>query len=125
MHEELEQFERNCVWDLVPWPSHTNVIGTKWIYKNNKVQLVAQVYTQIEGINFEEMFALVARLESIRLILAIACFLHIKLYRMDVKSAFLNGYLNDKACVEQHKGFQDPHYPDHVFKLKKALYGLK
>ena len=91
----------------------------------NKARLVAQGYTQIEGIDFDETFAPVARLESIQLLLAIACFLHIKLYQMDVKSAFLNGYLNEEVFVEQPKGFQDPHYPDHVFKLKKALYGLK
>lgn len=135
MHEELEQFERNYVWDLVPRPNHINVIGTKWIYKNktdelgqvirNKARLVAQGYTQIEGIDFDETFAPVARQESIRLLLAIACFLHIKLYQMDVKSAFLNEYLNEEVFVEQPKGFQDPHYPNHVFKLKKALYGLK
>ena len=83
LRKELEQFERNCVWDLVPRPSHTNVIGTKWIYKNktdepkrvirNKTILVAQGFTQIEGIDFDETFAPVARLESIRLLLAIAC----------------------------------------------------
>lgn len=91
----------------------------------NKARLVAQGYTQIKGIDFDEAFAPVARLESIWLILAIACFLNIKLYQMGVKSAFLNGYLNKEVYVEQPKRFQDPHYPDHVFKLKKALYGLK
>jgi hypothetical protein len=135
MHDELNQFERNDVWTLVPRPDNVNVIGTKWIFKNktdeagnivrNKARLVAQGYTQVEGIDFDETFAPVARIESIRLLLAIACFINIKLHQMDVKAAFLNGILIDEAYVEQPKGFEDPHYPDHVYKLKKALYGLK
>ena len=131
----MEQFKRNEVWELVPRPEGTNVIGTKWIFKNktneegvitrNKARLVAQGYTQIEGVDFDETFAPVARLESIRLLLGIACILKFKLYQMDVKSAFLNGYLNEEVYVEQPKGFEDPTHPDHVYKLKKALYGLK
>ena len=135
MQDELCQFKRNEVWELVPRPEGTNVIGTKWIYKNksdeqgivtrNKARLVAQGYTQIEGVDFDETFAPVARLESIRLLLGVACFLKFKLFQMDVKSAFLNGYLNEEVYVEQPKGFVDPNCPDHVYKLKKALYGLK
>ncbi|KAK6119491.1 hypothetical protein DH2020_046768 [Rehmannia glutinosa] len=135
MQLELEQFERNNVWDLVPRPENSNVIGTKWIFKNetdelgnitrNKARLVAQWYTQVEGVDFDETFAPVARLESIRLILAFACVLKIKLFQMDVKSAFLNGFLNEEVFVEQPKGFENPHIPNHVYKLKKALYGLK
>ncbi|XP_012850949.1 PREDICTED: uncharacterized protein LOC105970659 [Erythranthe guttata] len=135
MHEELEQFVRNDVWVLVPRPDNVNIIGTKWVFKNksdehgnivrNKARLVAQGYSQIEGIDFDETFAPVARLESVRLLLAIACFLKIKLFQMDVKSAFLNGILKEEVYVEQPKGFQDPHHPKHVFKLNKALYGLK
>ena len=87
--------------------------------------MAAQGYTQVEGIDFEESFALVARLESIRILLSIACIMNFKLYQMDMKSAFLNGILNEEVFVEQPKGFQDPHFPDHVFRLKKALYGLK
>ena len=114
---------------------HLNVIGTKWIFKNksnehgtvikNKSRLVAQGYTQVEGIDFDETFALVARLESIRILLAIASHLNFKLYQMDVKSAFLNGMLQEEVYVEQPKGFVDPHRPDDVHKLKRALYGLK
>ena len=106
MQEELNQFTRSEVWDLVPRPNDKNVVGTKWIYKNkldengtivrNKAQLVAQGYSQIEGIDFEETFAPVARLESIGILLAIACSLKFKLYQMDVKSAFLNGLLKKK-----------------------------
>ena len=103
MQEELNQFERNNVWTLVPRPKSTNVVGTKWIYRNksyedgnivrNKARLVAQGYSQIKGIDFEETFAPVARLESIRLLLSIACVHKFKLHQLDVKSAFLNGYL--------------------------------
>ncbi|CAM8957434.1 unnamed protein product [Rhodiola kirilowii] len=135
MQEELEEFARNDVWDLVPRPDGVNVIGTKWIFKNksdasgnitrNKARLVAQGYTQIEGIDFEETFAPVARLEAIRLLLALACHLKFRLFQMDVKSAFLNGLLNEEVFVAQPKGFEDPHHPASVYHLKKALYGLK
>ena len=123
------------MWELVPRPKGVNVIGTKWIFKNksdehgiiirSKSRLVAQGYTQVEGIDFDETFASVARLESIRILLAIASHLNFKLYQMDVKSAFLNGMLQEEVYVEQLKGFVDPHKPDDVYKLKRALYGLK
>ncbi|KAL1213607.1 Retrovirus-related Pol polyprotein from transposon RE2 [Cardamine amara subsp. amara] len=135
IQEELENFSRSDVWYLVPRPDQVNVIGTKWIFKNktdelgniirNKARLVAQGYTQIEGVDFEETFAPVARLESIRLLLGISCQVGFKLQQMDVKSAFLNGNLKEEVYVEQPKGFTDPHKPDHVYRLKKALYGLK
>ena len=120
---------------MVPRPKDTHVIGTKWIFKNktdedgeivrNKSRLVAQGYTQVEGIDFDESFAPVARLESIQILLSIACIMNFKLYQMDMKSAFLNGFLNEEVFVKQPKGFQDPHFLDHVLRLKKALYGLK
>ncbi|MCH94711.1 gag-pol polyprotein, partial [Trifolium medium] len=91
----------------------------------NKARLVAQGYTQVEGVDFDETFAPVARLESIRLLLGVACILKFKLFQMDVKSVFLNEYLKEEVYVEQPKGFVDPNLPDHVYKLKKALYGLK
>ncbi|BBH07107.1 Leucine-rich repeat protein kinase family protein [Prunus dulcis] len=135
MQEELNQFKRNDVWYLVPRPKDTNVIGTKWIFRNktddkgqimcNKARLVAQGYTQIEGLDFDETFAPVALLEFVRLLLSIACYLWFKLYQMDVKSAFLNGVLQEEVYVEQPAGFQDPIHPNHVYCLKKALYGLK
>jgi hypothetical protein len=87
----------------------------------NKAHLVAQGYTQIERVDFDETFAPVARLESIRILLSIACHLGFRLYQMDVKSAFLNGVLQEEVYVEQSKVF----HPHHVYKLKKALYGLK
>ena len=133
MHEELHQFIRNDVWKLVPRPKGVNVIGTKWIFKNksdehgtvirNKSRLVAQGYTQVEEVDFDETFAPVARLESIRILLAIASHLNFKLYQMDVKSAFLNRMLQEEVYVEQPKGFIDPHRPDDVYKLKRALLG--
>ncbi|MCH92777.1 gag-pol polyprotein [Trifolium medium] len=135
MQEELGQFKRNEVWDLVPKLENGNVIGTKWVYKNksdekgivtiNKARLVAQGYSQIEGVDFDETFAPVARLVSIRLLLGVACILKFKLFQMDVKIAFLNGYLNEEVYVEQPKGFVDPNFPNHVYRPKKALYGLK
>ena len=79
----------------------------------------------MEGIDFDETFAPVARLESIRILLAIATHLKFKLYQMDVKSAFLNGMLQEEVYVEQLKGFVDPYKPDDVYKLRRALYGLK
>jgi hypothetical protein len=86
---------------------------------------VAQGYTQVEGLDFRETYALVARLESIRILLAYACAHNIKLYQMDVKSAFLNGYINELVYVEQPPSFEDEKKPNHVYKLRKALYGLK
>ncbi|KAL0559124.1 hypothetical protein IC582_003714 [Cucumis melo] len=134
MQEELLKL-RNNVWMLVLKPVGVNVIGTKWIFKNktdeigcvtkNKARLVAQGYTQVEGVDFDETFAPVARLEAIRLLLGISCIQKFKLYQMDVKSDFLNGYLNEEVYVAQPKGFVDFEHPKHVYKLNKALYGLK
>ena len=134
MQEELNQFERNEVWELVHRPNDQSVIGTKWMYKNkmdengiiirNKARLVVQGYNQQEGIDYEETFAPVARLEAIRMLLAFSCHKNFILYQMDVKSAFLNGFINEEVYVEQPPGFGSFNFPNHVFKLKKALYGL-
>nr|CAN65058.1 hypothetical protein VITISV_008902 [Vitis vinifera] len=91
----------------------------------NKARLVAQGFNQEEGIDYEETFAPVARLEAIRMLLAFACFKYFVLYQMDVKSAFLNGFINEEVYVEQPPGFQSFNFPNNVFRLKKALYGLK
>ena len=111
------------------------MIGTKWVFRNkqdehgivtrNKVRLVAQGYTQIEGLDFGETYAPVARLESIRILLAYAAHHDFKLYQMNEKSAFLNGPLSKLVYVEQPPGFEDPKHPNHMYKLHKALYGLK
>ena len=84
----------------------------------NKARLVAQGYSRIEETNFEETFAPIIRLESIRILLAIACSLRIKFYQIDVKSAFLNGILSEEVYVEKPKGFEDPKFPNHVYRLK-------
>jgi hypothetical protein len=120
---------------LVERPKNHNVIGTKWVYRNkenedgivvkNKSRLVAQGYTKVEGLDFDETFAPVARLEAIRILLAYACSRNIKLYQMDVKSAFLNAKISELVYVEQPPSFEDPIKPNHVYKLSKALYGLK
>ena len=91
----------------------------------NKARLVAQGYNQQEGINFDETFAPVARLEAIKLILAFACHRKFMLYQMDVKFAFLNGTLSEEVYVKQPPGLENSEFPEHVFKLTKALYGLK
>ncbi|GJT78867.1 retrovirus-related pol polyprotein from transposon TNT 1-94 [Tanacetum coccineum] len=135
MQEELNQFIANDVWELVPQPKNMTIIGTKWVFRNkldengivsrNKARLVAQGYNQQEGIDYDETYAPVARLESIRILLAYACALDFKLFQMDVKSAFLNGFINEEVYVAQPPGFIDFEKPNHVYKLKKALYGLK
>ena len=135
MQEELVQFERNKVWTLVPKPTNRSIIGTKWVFKNkkdeegnvvrNKARLVAKGYTQQEGLDYGETYAPVARLESIRMLLAFASHKRFKLYQMDVKSAFLNGYIQEEVYVSQPDGFQHPTLTNHVYKLHRALYGLK
>jgi len=91
----------------------------------NKARLVAKGYSQEEGIDYDETYASVTRLEAIRILLAIASMLDFKLFQMDMKSAFLNGYIKEEVFVEQPPSFQDFAFPNHVYKLKKALYGLK
>ena len=91
----------------------------------NKARLVAQGFSQVEGIDFEETFAPVARLEAIRILLAFAASKGFKLFQMDVKSAFLNGFIEEEVYVKQPPGFEHPKFPHRVYKLQKALYGLK
>ena len=91
----------------------------------NKARLVAQGFTQVEGLDFDETYAPVARLEAIRMLLAFAAHHDFKLYQMDVKSAFLNGPIQKLVYVKQPPGFEDPKFPNHVYKLHKVLYGLK
>src|SRR5438128_1855492 len=135
MQEELNNFTRNEVWELVEGPKGKNIIGTKWVFKNkedehgvvvhNKARLITKGFSQVEGLDFGETFTLVGRLEAIHILLAYASSHNIKIYQMDVKSAFLNGYINELVYVEQPPGFEDPKYPNHVYRLFKALYGLK
>ncbi|WRX10466.1 Reverse transcriptase [Theobroma cacao] len=135
MQEELDQFKRNRVWSLVSRPLNHPIVGKKLVFRNkvdeqgnivrNEARIVAQGYNQEEGIDYDETFASVARIEAIRLLLTFACFMNFKLYQMDVKSAFLNGFIQEEVFVEQPLGFEDFEKLDHVFKLHKALYGLK
>ena len=120
---------------MVPAPKDRTIIGTKWVFRNkmdedgvvtrNKARLVAKGYSQEEGIDYDETFAPVARLEAIRIFLAFAAHSNFKVYQMDVKSAFLNGELEEEVYMQQPPGFEDPHHPDFVYRLLKALYGLK
>ena len=115
-HERRTQFERNEVWELVSRPNDQSVIGTKWVYINkmdengiiirNKARLVAQGYNQQEGIDYEEIFSPIARLEAIRMLLAFVCHKNFILYQMDVKSTFLNAFINEEVYVEQPPGFE-------------------
>jgi hypothetical protein len=132
MQEDLNNFKRNEVWNLVPRPKK-NIVGTNWVFCNkqdeygvltrNKTILVAKGYAQVTGLDFEETFAPVARLESIRILLVYAAHHSFKLYQMDVKSAFLNGPIKEEVYVKKPPGFEDDRYSDHVYKLSKTLYG--
>ncbi|GJU55141.1 putative ribonuclease H-like domain-containing protein [Tanacetum coccineum] len=134
MQEELLQFEIQKVWVLVDLPYGKKAIGTKWVYRNkkdergvvvrNKARLVAQGHRQEEGIDYDEVFAPVARLEAIRIFLAFASYMGFIVYQMDVKSAFLYGKNDEKVYVSQPPGFLDPKNPQKVYKVVKALYGL-
>ncbi|GJS85873.1 putative ribonuclease H-like domain-containing protein [Tanacetum coccineum] len=134
MQEELLQFKLQQVWILVDLPIGKRAIGTKWVFRNkkdergivirNKARLVAQGHRQEEGIDYEEVFAPVARIEAIRLFLAYASFMGFLVYQMDVKSAFLYGTIEEEVYVTQPPGFKDPDHPDKVYKVVKALYGL-
>nr|GEW20592.1 retrovirus-related Pol polyprotein from transposon TNT 1-94 [Tanacetum cinerariifolium] len=135
MQEELHQFDRLQVWEIVDKPFGKTVIRLKWLWKNkkdedqtvirNKAQLVAKAYAQEEGIDFEESFAPVARLEVVWIFVAYVAHKSFPIYQMDVKTAFLNGPLKEDVYVAQPDGFVDPGHPEKVYRLTKALYGLK
>ncbi|GKD69574.1 putative ribonuclease H-like domain-containing protein, partial [Tanacetum coccineum] len=134
MQEELLQFKLQEVWTLMDLPNGKRAIGTKWVFRNkkdkrgilirNKERLVAQGCTQEEGIDYNEVFAPVARIEAIRLFLAYASFKDFVVYQKDVKSVFLYGKIEEEVYVCQPLGFEDPDFPDRVYKVEKALYGL-
>nr|GFB21699.1 putative ribonuclease H-like domain-containing protein [Tanacetum cinerariifolium] len=132
--DEIIRVEADKVWTLVVCPKGVRPIGIKWFLKNkkdergivfrNKARLVAQWHTQEEGIDYDEVFAPVARIEAIRLFLAYASFMGFTVYQMDVKSTFLYGTIDEEVYVIQPLGFQDPAYPAKVYKVEKAMYGL-
>nr|GEY06280.1 retrovirus-related Pol polyprotein from transposon TNT 1-94 [Tanacetum cinerariifolium] len=131
----LLQFKSLDVWVLVPDPNNILPLTLKWLFKNkhdeeqtvirNKSRLVVRGYRQEEGINFEESFALLARMEAIRIFIAYVAHKSFTVFQMDVKTAFLHGSLKEEVYVCQPEGFIDTDHPSHVYKLKKALYGLK
>ncbi|GJU74745.1 ribonuclease H-like domain-containing protein [Tanacetum coccineum] len=135
IQEELYQFDRLQVWELVDKPFGKTVIKLKWLWKNkkdedqtvirNKARLVAKGYAQEEGIDFEESFAPVARLEAVWIFVAYVAHKSFPIYQMDVKTAFLNGSLKEEVYVAQPDGFVDPNHPEKLYHLRKALYGLK
>nr|GFA73465.1 integrase, catalytic region, zinc finger, CCHC-type, peptidase aspartic, catalytic [Tanacetum cinerariifolium] len=135
MQEELLQFKRMDVWVLVPTPDNISPLTLKWIFKNkhdeeqtvirNKSRLVMRGYRQVEGLDFEESFTPVARMEAIRIFLAYVAHKSFTVFQMDVNTAFLHGSLKEDVYVCQPEGFIDADHPSHVYKLKKALYGLK
>ncbi|GJZ01242.1 retrovirus-related pol polyprotein from transposon TNT 1-94 [Tanacetum coccineum] len=132
---QIYEFDRLQVWELVPQLYCVMIIALKWIYKvkldeygdvlKNKARLVAKGYQQEEGIDFEELFALVARIEAIRIFIANATSKNMTIYQMDVKTGFLNGELQEEVYVSQPEGFIDPDHLTHVYRLKKAFYSLK
>ncbi|GKA34015.1 putative ribonuclease H-like domain-containing protein [Tanacetum coccineum] len=134
IQDKLLQFKLQKVWTLVDLPYGKRAIRTKWVYRNkkdergivvrNKARLVAQGYTQEEGIDYDEVFAHVARIEAIMLFLAYASYMDFVVYEMDVKNAFLYGKIEEEVYVCQPLGFEDPEFPNKVYRVEKALYGL-
>ena len=135
MQEELNEFQRKKVWRLVPTLKDALVVRMKWVFQNkldkegnlicNKAQLVVKGYCQEEGIDYEEAFVPVARLESVQIFIAYAAYKNFEIFQMDVKCAFLNGELKEMVYVEQPPGFVNEKYPNHYYILDKVVYGLK
>jgi hypothetical protein len=135
MKEELKSIEENKTWELTDLPSGHRPIGLKWIFKlkkdstgkivKHKARLVAKGYVQRQGVDFEEVFAPVARMDIVKLILAVAAQLGWHVHHLDVKFAFLNGELQEEVYVCQPPGFEAKGQEDKVLKLQKALYGLR
>ncbi|KAJ4719087.1 Retrovirus-related Pol polyprotein from transposon TNT 1-94 [Melia azedarach] len=135
MDEEIKAIVKNDTWELVSLPKGHKAIGVKWVYKvkqnlkgeieRYKARLVAKGYSQRAGIDYDEVFAPVARLETVRLIISLAAQNKWKIHQMDVKSAFLNGVLEEEVYIQQPTGFEVKGQEDKVLKLRKALYGLK
>jgi hypothetical protein len=135
MEEEIQAIQKNDTWELSALPPKKKTIGVKWVYKikrttdggvdRYKARLVAKGYKQKYGIDYEEVFALVARLDTVRLLISLVAHHSWKIYQLDVKSTFLNGILEEEVYVEQPEGLISQGEEDKVYRLKKALYGLK
>ena len=135
MKAEMQSMYDNQVWDLVDLPSDKNAVGSKWVFKKKidmdgnvhtyKARLVAKGFTQTHGIDYDEIFAPVAMLKSIRMLIAIAAYYDYEIWQMDVKTAFLNGELIEDVYMKQPEGFINPKHPNKVCKLNRSIYGLK
>ena len=135
MQEELDSMSKNQVWELVDLPKRRKSVGNKWVLKikrkadgsidRYKARLVAKGFTQIEGVDYEETFSPVVRFASIRLILSLVSSLDLELYQMDVKTAFLNGELEEEIYMDQPSGFEVAGEEQKVCKLQRSIYGLK
>ena len=135
MKEEIDFLEKNKTWELVELPKDRKMVGCKWVFKSKKgvdgkverykAGLVAKGYSQMEGIDYHEIFSLVVKLVSIRIVLALVALLDLELEKLDVKTTFLHGDLDEDIYMEQPKGFLQHQKGRLVCKLKKSLYGLK
>jgi hypothetical protein len=135
MMEEYNSIMKNDVWEVVPRPEGKSVVTSRWLYKlkhagdgsieKYKARFVARGFSQVEGVDYDETFALVARYTSIRAVISIAAEMGWKIHQMDVKTAFMNGLIQEEVYIEQPLGFEVHERVSHVCRLKKALYGLK
>ena len=135
MIDELESMKKNDVWDLVELPNGAKPVGCKWVFKTKldpngnveryKARLVAKGYTQKEGIDYQETFSPVSRKDSLRIVMALVAHFDLELHQMDVKTAFLNGDLDEDVYMKQPEGFKPEGQEQLVCKLKKSIYGLK
>ncbi|GKD21152.1 retrotransposon protein, putative, ty1-copia subclass [Tanacetum coccineum] len=135
MNVKMQSMKDNEVWVLVELPPNARTVGSKWLFKKKtnmdgavyvfKARLVAKGFTQTYGVDYEETFSPVANIRAIRIRIAIAAYYDYEIWKMDVKTAFLNGHLSEEVYMEQPEGFVDPKYPNHICKLKRSIYRLK
>nr|GEX77291.1 hypothetical protein [Tanacetum cinerariifolium] len=135
MNVEMQSMKDNDVWILVELPPNARTVGSKWLFKKKtdvdgavyifKARLVAKGFTQTYGVDYEETFSPNANIRAIRILIAIAAYYDYEIWKMDVKTAFLNGHLSEEVYMEQPEGFVNPKYPNHVCKLKRSIYKLK
>jgi hypothetical protein len=135
MDEEMVALDANRTWELVPLPEGKKAIGCKWVYKvkhnsdgnisKYKARLVAKGYAQTHGIDYEETFAPVVKMATVRAVIVVAASRGWLLHQMDVKNAFLHGELQEEVYLDQPPGYEDMSHPNYVCRLRKALYGLK